>query len=59
MRQTDQLPAQDKCFDKTAYPLIKDEGETVTRVLWPTCIYLKDGKCQLNACMKNTKGVRR
>lgn len=52
------LPTPDKCFKKTAYPLQKCEGETMTRVWWPTCIYLKNGKCQLNACVKNTKGAR-
>ena len=50
------LPTPKKCFEKTAYPLNKCEGETVTRVTWPTCIYFKNGKCQLNGCIKNMGG---
>ena len=56
MRQTDKLEATSKCYKQTVYPNQKYEG--ISRVLWPTCIYLKNGKCELNACVKNTKGVR-
>ena len=56
MRQTDTLPIPDKCLKQTAYPLNKYDGETLTRVTWPACIYFKNGKCQLNACIKNTRG---
>lgn len=57
LRESTQLPTPIKCYTKTAYPLNKYKGEIVTRVTWPTCIYLKNGKCQLNACVKNTKGA--
>ena len=53
LRESTQLPTPIKCYTKTAYPLNKYEGETITRVTWPTCIYLKNGKCQLNGCIKN------
>ena len=56
LRESTQLPTPIKCYIKTAYPLNKCEGETLTRVTWPTCIYLtKEGKCELNACVKNTR----
>lgn len=51
MRQTDSLPMMDKCFMKTPYYNQIDGG--TTRLIFPTCIYLKNGKCQLNGCIKN------
>ena len=57
MSELMKLPTPKKCYKKTAYPLLKCDGETLTRVTWPTCIYLKNGKCQLNACVKNTRRV--
>lgn len=47
------LPIPDKCYEKTGYP--HQKSDSINRVIWPTCIYLKNGKCQLNACVKNTK----
>ena len=48
------LPTPSKSFKKTIYP--NQKIEALSRVAWPTCIYLKNGRCQLNACVKNTKG---
>lgn len=56
IRESTVLPTPGKCFKRTSYYNQKIEG--LSRVTWPTCIYLKNGKCQLNACVKNTKGAR-
>ena len=48
------LPTPKKCYEKTSYYNQKIYG--MSRVTWPTCIYLKNGKCQLNGCIKNTRG---
>lgn len=54
MRASAELPTPKKCFEKTYYPAQK--GELYKRYVTPACIYLtKDGKCELNACVKNTK----
>ena len=58
IKQSMELPIPAKCYKQTGYPLLKADGDVITRVTWPTCIYLKNGKCQLNGCVKNTKGVR-
>ena len=54
IRQTIELPTPKKCYDKTSYYNQKIYG--MSRVTWPTCIYFKNGKCELNGCVKNTKG---
>jgi len=55
MRASAELPTPKKCFEKTYYPAQK--GDTYKRYVTPACIYLtKDGKCELNACVKNMKG---
>ena len=53
LRESTQLPTPKRCFEQTSYPLLKADGDVITRVTWPTCIYLKNGKCQLNGCIKN------
>lgn len=58
IKQSMELPIPAKCYKQTAYPLLKADGDVITRVTWPTCIYLKKGKCQLNGCVKNTRKVR-
>lgn len=54
LRQTDALPPSARCYNKTYYPLQRNDA--ISKYTFPTCIYLKDGKCQLNACVKNMKG---
>lgn len=57
MRQTDVLPRSDKCYEPTVYLSQKRLG--LNKTTFPVCIYLdhKNGRCTLNACVKNTKGV--
>lgn len=51
MRQTDPLPGMAKCMEKTIYYFQKSTG--YYRTTFPCCIYLKNGKCTLNGCIKN------
>lgn len=51
MRQTDLLPIMDKCNEQTFY-YNQIEGGT-TRLIYKTCVYLENGKCTLNGCIKN------
>ena len=45
------LPAPDKCYEKTVYPLQTDNP--LKKYVTSTCVYFKDHKCQLNGCIKN------
>ncbi len=51
IRQNERLPAPDKCYVKTIYPLQK--GDSDKKYITDTCAYFEDGKCQLNGCIKN------
>ena len=51
------LPAPDKCYQKTMYPLQTDNP--IKKYVTSACVYLsKDGKCQLNGCIKNYTKLR-
>ena len=51
------LPAPDKCYEKTVYPLQTDNP--LKKYVTSTCVYLsKEGKCQLNGCIKNYGKVK-
>ena len=57
MRQTDNLTVPRKCYERTVYPT--QIGDPVKKYIRSTCVYLtRDGKCELNACIKNAKGAR-
>ena len=49
------LPIPQKCQERTVYPVQK--GDLSKKYVTRTCVYLtKEGKCELNACVKNLKG---
>ena len=51
------LPALDRCYTKTVYPLQTDNP--LKKYVTSTCVYLsKEGKCQLNGCIKNYGKVK-
>lgn len=56
MRQTDLLPMPDKCTEQTFYYNQINGG--ITRLIYKTCVYLENGKCQLNGCIKNYGRVK-
>ena len=51
MRQTDPLPGMAKCMEKTIYP--NQKRASFSRITYPCCVYLENGKCTLNDCIKN------
>ena len=51
MRQTDNVRVTDRCNKPTYYWI----SDTNYRKL-PSCVYLKNGKCELSACIRREDG---
>jgi len=51
IRQTDNVRVTDKCYKPTVF-YRSDESYTK----WPSCVYLRNGKCELSACIRREDG---
>lgn len=57
IRQSDSVRVTEKCYSETEYNLNQNNPAAI--YILPYCVYLENGKCSLNCCIKNVAEVHK